>query len=324
MKQEIYEKAAIEVIDNTSDAVILYSPTTLEKMLKANLISGSYISSHPHIEISANSGVSYDTLEVLAKGAKVYIGLGGGTAIDVAKYLAYKSKAHCIAIPSMLSTNVFATNKVAVIRDGVKRTEDAKLPDEVIFDRKLLELSPKQNLYGLVDVLSICTALEDWLIAFNDQEELIDYNIFGKASVILSRARNLIDGHLPDCIDPLSIFSVVLSAGYITNEYGNGRPESGSEHIIAKEIEALVKVPHALAVTCGIAVVSQLQNNFKRAVFELDRLHMGTEVRNSQITPEILKQAILNAKPRDDRYTVINRFDLSYIADELVEGTKIW
>ena len=94
--------------------------------------------------------------------AELIIGFGGGTAIDIAKYIGNKLERYVVAIPSMLSTNVYSTDKVLMSENQKVNTLDSKLPNLIIYDENVLKLFPIENLYGFADVLTIYTASKDW------------------------------------------------------------------------------------------------------------------------------------------------------------------
>lgn len=253
------------------------------------------------------------------------VGVGGGTAIDIAKYLATKYSARCIAVPSMLSTNVFATDKVAEITPKGKVTTQGTLPHEVWVDKNFLKLSMKENKYGLADAMSIGTALQDWIIAKNENNEDIDTDIFDEAWKTLMNGIHVAAGD----IDISELYDVIAASGYITNKYGSGRPESGSEHILAKEIESMVKVPHAVAVCCGIATMGQLQpNSFvvqKVIPGALRALGIYDDVKK-YIEKDILYKAISSLKPRPDRYTIIDhcfKLDKDFFVNHVDQIIKV-
>lgn len=307
MSQNIQARSVKDVLKDLRlcNALVIFSPTSVAKAGAQQEINdlGSY--AMPAI------GINYESLTSAFDDYDVYVGFGGGTAIDIAKFLSQRNPpSTCVAIPSMLSTNVFATNKTAAVYNTHKKTVDSKLPDTVILDYDLLKKSMQENIFGLADALSIHTAVRDWLIADRKGAEPVSYKFIGWDISILYKTQEIvknITSHFPDDAETViqGIFDVLLQAGYITNEWGCGRPESGSEHIVAKYIEELVSVPHAVAVTCGIAIVSQLQKNHV-AVTELMSLGMFDAVRNSEVTKEVLIQALQNVKPREGRYTVID------------------
>ncbi len=286
-----------EKVDENS--ILIASATSLRKMYNTRLLSLKDIASR---QIVWGINKSFDAYNSLSK-VNTYIGFGGGTAIDIAKYLATANNARCIAIPSMLSTNAFATNKVAKVTPDNKITVDAVLPDEIWYDDEVINLSKRENIFGLADAFSIYTALYDWEIS----SEKIDSNIYTRSWDTYVRAIDFVH----DCkSSQREIFNILLEAGYVTNDYGSGRPESGSEHIIAKEIEKIVKVPHALAVVCGICISSLIQNRpsdeYTDNYTAFDAMGMFKAIHTS-IPPSILKQALLNVRPRDDRETCLDR-----------------
>ena len=257
-------------------------------------------------------------------GADTYIGFGGGTAIDIAKFLAKENNARCIAIPSMLSTNAFATNKVAKVTSDNKITIDSVLPDEIWYDEDIVATSKTENIYGLADAFSIYTALYDWDVS----GEEIDRNIYKRAWNTYMDALEYVQKRKKS---QKEIFDILLEAGYVTNDYGTGRPESGSEHIIAKEIEKLVKVPHALAVVCGICIMSKLQNRPDKEFDENYRAFEGMGIIDAireKISINTLVQALMNVRPRQDRVTQLDFIECDkidkYEASRIVSESRIW
>lgn len=251
--------------------------------------------------------------------ADTYIGFGGGTALDIAKYLATNNDARCIAVPSMLSTNAFATNKVAKVTSDNKVTVDAVLPHEIWYDDEILALSKTENIYGLADAFSIYTALYDW----ETSSEPINNEIFKRAWNTYMDALEYTQRKKKS---QREIFDILLEAGYVTNDYGSGRPESGSEHIIAKEIEKLIKIPHALAVVCGISIISVIQNRPQDEIRQnrtaFDSMGIFKAIRN-RIPSKVLEQALMNTRPRHDRETCLNGDCFIYVAeDKKLEAIK--
>lgn len=282
-------------------ALVVYSPKSNTTKSVTNL-------NNPKLVFVSSHELSYDRDFSKPYGIKQIVGYGGGTSIDFAKYYASLWGIPCVAIPSMLSTNVFATNKSAVTRNGVKSTELTVLPDKIVYDSKLLMKTPEITVCGLADVLSIHTALRDWELSGS---EPIENRIYSWAKGLLISAIYLLlrfdEGFLE--YHTWDAFNLLCSAGFVTNEYGNGRPESGSEHILAKVIEEELDgdIPHAYSVSVGILVSTYLQNNSSLAVNALKRAGVYDKVRKSKITLEVLEKALKRVSPRPDRYSIYDQ-----------------
>ncbi|MEI6054023.1 MAG: iron-containing alcohol dehydrogenase [Candidatus Saccharibacteria bacterium] len=255
-------------------------------------------------------------VKALSENKKTYkniVSLGGGTATDIAKYISKKTGSKFICIPSMLSTNAYSTDKVALVVGNNKITLDAKLADHIILDTNLIRKAEKQNLYGLADIFSIYIALADWELANNDINEMINDEIFLRSKKLLddtvafvvSTDRKVISN------DIMKLFKNIGEAGYITNIYGTGRPESGSEHIFAKDLENRIEVPHGVSVSIGIILMSIAQNRYSEDIFKcLDKIGTLKMIDELKISRKLLTDTLVNLIPRCDRYSIINRLNM--------------
>lgn len=311
------------------DCLIIYSKTSILKN---------------DINIQKNNFKTYSTNELTIKkenidilidnldGYSKIICIGGGTATDIGKYLSNKFKKDLICIPTMLSTNAYSTNKVALIVNGKKESLDATLPTQILFDKNILKKSKENNLYGIADIFSISTALNDWLLAAEFNQEIITPEFERAQQLLRLTIKYVLDSELTKIEqDTFLIYKLVGEAGEITNQYGSGKPESGSEHIFAKTLEKEVKIPHAIAVANGILVMSISQDLFMGGKYDINPYlalkKLGIYDLNKQynISYELIDKVFLNLKPRKDRYTVVNLIykDLEKKKKVLVEYKKI-
>lgn len=302
------------------DAILIYSPTSLRAFNFKNHKARS-ISYHEYQNDSVRIKRACHTLT----GYRTVVSIGGGSPTDTAKYMSYLTGAECICIPSVLSTNAYSTNKVALLKGSLKVTLDAKLPDKILLDTNLIAKAGNLNLTGLADVLSIHTALYDWRLSCSVNKEKIDYEIYARASSLLRSAIKYIlntdSSFSPDDIN--NIYELIEESGRLTNEYGSGRPESGSEHIFAKALEAELDVPHGVSVGLGILIMSQLQNSYSADIARcISKLGLISRLEQYSINRELIKRILLQLKPRADRFTILNTKDLtddnvSVLMDEL-------
>lgn len=320
-----YEEVGNFISNLTNETLLIYSPTSLKK---ANIDSKVNINSISTTELTKNVSVLDEKIKKFPNNINLIVALGGGTAIDIGKYISYIMNKKLIAIPSMLSTNVYSTNKVALIVNESKMTLSAKMPDEIIIDCEFLAKSSKYNLYGLVDIFSIYTALYDWKIADNDNKEKIDSKIFNQANELLEETLLFVKDKMPTDIEKSigQIYKIVGNAGLITNIYGTGRPESGSEHILAKEIEQHIKIHHGISVSISIIIMSLIQNQLSKEIYDtLLKIGVLNNLEESGITRDFLFKTLKVLKAKPDRYSIVDIYsrDDKFINEILDKFYKI-
>lgn len=302
--QKYSSKKYIE--DLRENELIIYSPTSIKKN---NIKNNKCLMVNWH-DITKN----IDKIEEFIKQNKILkvVSYGGGSTIDIGKYIAYKLDVEFVCIPTMLSTNSYATNKVALIKDHKKMTLEAKTPEKIIFDNELLKLSKEENIYGLADVFSIYTALYDWKLAEKNIKERIDYNIYNMAEKLLQDVLTFVNNNeLEEIVkNNMKLFEFIGIAGYITNLYGTGRPESGSEHIMAKEIEANLDIPHGMSVSVGILIMGLMQNrDITKILKAIKKLNVFEKSNKYGLNIKIIDKSLMNIKSRLDRYSIVNIYE---------------
>jgi glycerol dehydrogenase-like iron-containing ADH family enzyme len=184
----------------------------------------------------------------------------------------------------------------------------------------LLDMAPKgYNRFGLIDVFSIYTALADWDIAVSK----------GKATLALEYyfAKSILDTCLYSNLDMENYYDVVKllwHSGLVVGMYGDGRPESGSEHIIAKAIESKIDCFHVHSVSFGMLVAMKLQGTWREDIVKLivDISDWGSEYGKQtlkQIEDHLLSEDI---HFRLGRYTVLDMVDgvrIQNMINEVIE-----
>ena len=173
------------------------------------------------------------------EGASAVFGVGGGSALDLAKFTAWSRDLPLILVPSILSADAAYTRAIAVRQGARVRYVGSILPQSLLLDFSLLARAPRDlNLSGVGDILSIFTALWDWKEAAIRLGE--PHN-----PEIAAASREVLDRLLAGARDVMALNEQglrLISESYreevsLCERFGNARPEEGSEHYIAYALE---------------------------------------------------------------------------------------
>ncbi|MHC4242244.1 MAG: iron-containing alcohol dehydrogenase [Planctomycetota bacterium] len=200
------------------------------------------------------------------------IALGGGLAIDSAKYVAWKKQKRFIAIPTVISADVALCRAVAVRENWKVRYIGDKMPDRLIIDFDVIRSAPTHiNRGGVCDILSCYTALKDWEISHENTGEAIDSQTVDKTRGLLAR----LFSHQKDIYDVNEDGIRFLIEGYLEEvrlceEYDSPRPEEGSEHFFAYNLEYRLRRPflHGTIVSLGVVLMTILQDRDPREIVD--------------------------------------------------------
>lgn len=249
----------------------------------------------------------------------VAIGVGGGTAVDNAKYVAWKRGIPLVTVPSAVSVDAFLTNMVAVRENNVVKYIGDVWPETVVVDHDLVRAAPRRlNASGAADVLSIHTALFDWAVAAKDRGEPYPESHVLEAREILTRLERGAEE-----IAALSDQGIDLLVRLFADEVelcarnGNARPEEGSEHLVAYNFERITRkhMIHGELVGTGIWIMSRLQENRPEwATTLMDRLGIRYRPDPADITRGDLRRTLLTLRSFVESegmfYSVVNRLSL--------------
>jgi glycerol-1-phosphate dehydrogenase [NAD(P)+] len=205
-----------------------------------------------------------DLTEVALPPVDAVVGIGGGAAIDAAKYFAWKRGVRVISAPTAVSVDASVTNTIAVREAGSVVYVGFVVP-EVVVDLDLVQRAPRHlNRAGVGDLLSIHTASFDWRLAAAAGEANLDEHAAARAARLLD-SLFAAAAAVRDVTDEALSF---LVRGYIENNAlclaaGTAQPEEGSEHFWAYHLEYLARrsFVHGELVSLGVVAMSELQGN---------------------------------------------------------------
>lgn len=192
-------------------------------------------------------------------GAQVVVGFGGGTALDTAKYLAWKRGLPLVQIPTITSVDAGFTDAIGVRSEGRVRYVGTIVPDEVVLDVDLIRSAPARlNRAGIGDVLSCHTGLHDWRaavaagagVAWNEAAAGLGETLLAE----LGDAVGDIRAGSPEGIRWLA--GCYRRIGAACAALGHSRFEEGSEHFWAYAYEHASGVHHVHGELISFAVVA--------------------------------------------------------------------
>jgi glycerol-1-phosphate dehydrogenase [NAD(P)+] len=194
------------------------------------------------------------------------LGLGGGSAMDAAKWVHWRRGVPLWQVPSLPSVDACFTHMVAV-RDetGVHYSGDA-IPEMVWIDFDLMREAPPHLIRGGIgDILSCHTARWDWeraVAAGHDpawDEESAAVSL--RMVQDLVRLAGPIDSRSDDGIRGL--MELHREIGKRCDDLGHARFEEGSEHFFAYCFEFVTgrTIMHGELVCLGVLVMSAIQGN---------------------------------------------------------------
>jgi glycerol dehydrogenase-like iron-containing ADH family enzyme len=193
------------------------------------------------------------------------VGIGGGSALDMAKYVAWRRNLPCDLIPSISSVDTFATKSIAVREGGHVRYIGFIVPKNIYVDYALIrQAPPRLNRAGVGDIISAHTALWDWALAHGRRGERYDEDIAARFRDLLTA----LDENAPE-IQRVSaegihfIMDAYAQINLICRRFGSSRPQEGADHTFAYNAEYVTDRPyiHGELVSLGTLVIAALQDN---------------------------------------------------------------
>lgn len=263
------------------------------------------------------------------------VGVGGGMAIDAAKYVSWKKGIRLVSVPTILSVDAFTTPAAGIRRNHEVAYVGHASPNPLVIDFGIIRSAPPElNIAGVGDLLSMHTASFDW--AYAQSKGKSEYPFSADAVAQADAILEMLYGLLPDIRNTTDKGLMAIVEGYIKLNTiclpaGHFRVEEGSEHYLFYELEERLKRPfvHGYIVGLGIYLMSQLQGNrfdFIRQV--MDEVALPYDPRVMEIRREDLVAALLNVRHFVEHrpklwYTVINDSRITRDwAEQAVAGLK--
>lgn len=240
------------------------------------------------------------------------LGVGGGKALDVAKYVSFLGRLPYYAVPTSLTNDGFCSPQSSLTVRGKRRSLPAALPFGVVIDTAVCLQAPRVlTLSGVGDLVAKFTAVRDWKLAFHQTSEPVD----DFAALLSDGSIHAYLSHPDFDLDGIRLLATALMLNGIAMEMcGSSRPASGSEHLISHALDAISARPrlHGLQVGMASYIVSILQGASTDRIAELfDATGFWTAIAEDPFSRSEWLQAVRAAPSvKDGFYTVLSSRDV--------------
>ena len=289
-----------------------------------------------------------ETAQSGSKGTDYVLAVGSGTLNDLCKSVSYKLGVPCGVFATAASMDGYCSKGAALMRNGIKVTDDTHSPEDVLIDLDVVCSAPKiMTAAGFGDIIGKYTCLTDWKTANAVNGEEINEEAF---SMMQSALNNVVSNF--EALTSYShnavayLMDALITAGTAMAVCGNSRPASGSEHHMSHFLEMDFArrgdriPPHGIKVAigtlCSIEIYNYIKDNKLKfngceRVYEyagelpeaekvMEMLEkMGSPTRFSKIgvRKETFNEMIEKAYTVRDRFTVLTLSHELGISDKL-------
>lgn len=197
----------------------------------------------------------------------IVIGLGSGLAMDAAKYIAWRTGASLIQVPSTVSNNACFTRTCGCLEQGQRApVRNVPVPEQILIDPDLIRQAPARlNRAGVGEVLCSHTSLVDWELAHRAGRD-VDW----QAAIAERTRRELrtLEQVAPAIgADEMDGYVALMDIGErFAPEFlahPKARFNAASEHLFAWCLEQQMgrRLIHGESVCLGILLMAHLQDN---------------------------------------------------------------
>jgi glycerol dehydrogenase-like iron-containing ADH family enzyme len=198
------------------------------------------------------------------------VGLGGGQALDVAKYVAWSRRLPLFQVPTAMTVDAAFGHRIALRHDGKVRYVGWAVPEAVYVDIDVIQSAPPLlNRSGVGDIFCFHTAAADWRLAHErgrtEAQWPYDERLVSEAAGVLDTVMRAL-GDIHDVTEKgiRTLMGALQWAGAAYHNAGwNARHIEGVEHFLFYALEYLTgrKFIHGQPVCLGVYIGAAMQDN---------------------------------------------------------------
>ena len=284
-----------------------------------------------HIEVHLVQSLELAELDRIANDLPAInsvIGLGGGRAIDVAKFVSWKRRLPLFQVPTSMSVNAPFGHRAGIRDRGVVRYMGWAVPEAVYIDFDVIQSAPPLlNRSGICEILCYHTAHYDWKLAHQKGKTEPQWPYDPR---LVTEARRVMDLVLTKLNDIHQVTEEGIRTLVLANRWGgstfhnagwNPRHIEGFDHFLFYALEQITgwSFIHGQPVCLGIYIGSELQENEPERILSIIQ-QVGVDIRPEamgitwadvveamRILPQYVEQAglwytIANDRPITDEF----------------------
>lgn len=256
-----------------------------------------------------------------AKGVQTVIATGGGTVIDIGKYVAYKYQIPFISIPTALSHDGIVSPVVSLFYENGRRSIIARPPILSLIDIDIVSNAPRTlSSSGFGDILAKVVSIKDWQLG---RDEVGEEYCYTAERYTLKAIELVIDVlKIGRSRDYEILAEALIYSGVSMMVAGSSRPASGSEHLFSHylEIHSSIRAPHGIQCALGTLPTSlyhelhnrnwwkNLEYNWKKLKEYMEKAGIPLSLKRLEIPVELAVKALIHSPEiRPERYTILHK-----------------